>query len=357
VLQEIRRKQSITEGLYLYLLQKREEAAISSTASSIPHYQQIDAATGYGPIEPNRKNILISAALVGFFLAFAFIYLRSLFNDQINSRYELEKLTGLPLLGEVGHISNMKKQLITVLDRTLVSEQFRAIRTNLFFLLKDRNKKVIMVTSTISGEGKSSISLNLAAACAIPGKKVALIEFDMRKPGISNAFNWQNTHGITDYLTGKTKDLSRLYHVSDELPTLHIYTSGLIPENPADVLLDENLQPMFEELRQRYDYIIIDTAPAGMVCDAFVLANYSDAVIYVLRQRLSTKKQVEFLNEADKLKRLNNVVLVLNDVKTGYKYGNNGYGYDTKNGYYHKPSKQVKKDFTWNHREILDVKN
>jgi uncharacterized protein involved in exopolysaccharide biosynthesis len=187
VLQEIRRKQSITEGLYLYLLQKREESAISSTAASISNYQQIDPASGYGPVEPNKRNIITYTVLFGFVLAFGMVYIRNLLNDTISSKDDITSRTNLPLIGQISHISQKNRKLISVMDRNVVGEQFRAIRTNLSILLKESDRKTVLVTSNVSNEGKSFVSLNLAAVFAMPGKKVAVVEFDFRQPSVMNS--------------------------------------------------------------------------------------------------------------------------------------------------------------------------
>jgi capsular exopolysaccharide synthesis family protein len=328
VLQEIRRKQSITEGLYLYLLQKREEAAISSTASNVAHYKQIDPATGYGPVEPNSTNIIVYTALLGFLLAFGLIYFRTLLNDKITSKEDIIKRTSLAVLGQIGHISKRKKQIISVLDRNVIGEQFRAIRTNLSFLLKDKSKNILLVTSSVSNEGKSLISLNLAAVYAMPGKKVALLEFDIRQPALRNNLNVDSTKGLTSYLTGEISSLSEIGYGLDEIPGLHIYPSGPIPIHPADLLLTENMQRLFEALKAEYDYIIIDSPPACLVSDPIILGKYSDLVVYIVRNQKTLKKQLDFINEIATNKTLNNIYLVLNDIETSDKYDyGNYYGY------------------------------
>lgn len=351
VMQEIKRKQSITEGLYLYLLQKREEAAISSTSANVPHFRQIDPAKGYGPVEPNTRNIRIYTVLLGLFLPFGWIYLAEMLNDKISNRNDIAKKVDITVLGDVSHIGKHKSRLVTFKSRDLLAEQFRIIRTNLSFLNKNTDKQVILVTSSVGNEGKSFVSVNLASVLAIPGKKVALLEFDMRKPGISKMLDLDNNIGITDYLTGQTNDLIDFCHVSPEVPSLHIYPSGPLPPNPGDVLLEENISELFTLLKKQYDYIIIDSAPAGLVSDAFILGTYSDAVIYVIRQRFTTKKHLDFLEEIYTTKKLNNIGLILNDVKTGGKYGYSGYGYESKNGYYNNERMNGKKVFSWRKRK------
>jgi capsular exopolysaccharide synthesis family protein len=339
VMQEIKRKQSITEGLYLYLFQKREEAAISSTTSSVPHYKQLDLAKGYGPVEPNRRNIITYSALLGLFLAFAYIYIKDLLNDKVVTKEDIIKRSSVPILGQIAHIAKRKKRVICVLDRNIIAEQFRAIRTNISFLMKDKDKKTVLITSSASGEGKSFISLNLAAVFAIPGKKVALLEFDIRQPVIATSLNINNAKGITNFLTGDIERISDIFHVSEEIPSLHIYPSGPTPSNPGDLLVTGKLSRLFATLKAEYDYIIVDSPPAGLVSDAFLLGEFSDMVLYVLRSQKTVKKQIEFINEVVNNKSISDVALILNDVRNSDNYGGYGYGNDA----YYNDQKVVKK--------------
>lgn len=332
VMQEIKRKQSITEGLYLYLLQKREEAAISSTSASVSHYKQLDPAYGYGPVEPNKLNIYLCATLLGLFLPIGFVYLKDLFNSKIQSRDEIVRNVTVPVIGDVMHAPKAKHRILSPKSRNLLSEQFRSIRTNLTFMYKE--KKVFLVTSSVGGEGKSTISINLASVLATPGKKVALLEFDIRKPSISTALNLEVDKGLTDYLNGDIQNVLSISRPMEQLPNLHVFPSGPLPVNPADVLLTAKLADLFTLLRREYDFVVVDTAPAGMVSDPFLLDQYCDASLFIVRQRYTQKKQLHFINDLAEAKKLQNMVLVLNDVKTGGRYGYYGYGYDNKNGYY-----------------------
>jgi capsular exopolysaccharide synthesis family protein len=323
VMQEIKRKQSITEGLYLYLLQKREEASISAGAENVSVYKQIDKAGGFGPVEPNSTNVMIMAVLFGLLLPVGFITIGEKLNDKVSSRDDVTSKLAVPIYGELGHLPKKNSRGILVMNRDLVGEQFRLIRTNLSLIEKNRNKQVILITSSGIGEGKSMVSLNLAAVLAIPGKKVALLEFDMRKPGITENLGYpESVKGLSNYLTGQTNDLSDIYQVSEEVETLHIYPAGEIPENPADLLLNENVVPLFELLKRRYDYIIVDTPPVALVSDAFILNKYCDTSLFVIRQRHTLKKQLDYIQDIAENNRLNHLGLIINDLKTGAKYGN-----------------------------------
>lgn len=345
VMQEIKRKQGITEGLYLYLLQKREEAAISSTSASVSHYKQVDPASGYGPVEPNKLNIYLAASLIGFFLPLGVVYLKQLFNNKIETRDEIVKNVSIPVIGDIVHTSKVGNRILTQKSRNLLSEQLRLIRTNLAFMYK--NRKVFLVTSSIGGEGKSTTSINLASVLAIGGKKVALLELDIRKPSISQTLGFENTKGITSFLNGEVDNISNIIQKLGQIPDLHVFSSGPVPSNPADVLLSERVSVLFEQLRREYDYIIVDSAPAGMVSDAFLLNQYCDATLFIVRQRFTQKKQLQFINDLFESGKLKEIALILNDVKTGGRFGYYGYGYDNKNGYYEKAGRNGTRLFSW----------
>ena len=314
VLQEIKRKQSITEGLYLYLLQKREEAAISSTASSVAHYRQIDPAAGWGPVEPNKRNILLYTALLGLCLPIGFIYGKNLLNEKVSSKEDIAKKTNLPLLGEINHLSRKSMALNFLQSRSIIGEQFRILRTNLSFL-GSPNKKVILVTSYGVNEGKSFVSYNLASVLAMPGKKVALLEFDLRKQGIVKQQDENKNKGLTYYLMGQSKRLEDICQSVEGIPTLHLYPAGSPPLNPADLLLNEAVPILFDTLRKQYDFIIIDTPPAGIVSDPFILSQYSDFVLYVIRQGVTSKKSLNFMVDKLVSNKPDTLRVILNDVK------------------------------------------
>lgn len=326
VMQEIKRKQSISEGLYLYLLQKREETSISAGSSTVSIYKQLGTASAGGQVEPNTRYIKIFALLFGLLIPVGLIKLGDQLNDKILTRHDVTSKVAIPVLGELTHIPKRKARGIMVMKRDLIGEQFRLIRTNLSLLEKPLEKQVILVTSSVTTEGKSFTSLNLAAVLAIPGKKVALLEFDMRKPGITKALGFADNTGLSDYLAGQVNDVSEIYKTSDAIPTLHIYPSGPIPNNPADLLVNDKMGPLFDLLKRQYDYVVIDTAPVGLVTDAFILNKYCTNSIYIIRQRFTLRKQLDFVNDIFLNDRLHNLKLILNDVKTGGKYGY-GYGY------------------------------
>ncbi|MEO6221213.1 MAG: polysaccharide biosynthesis tyrosine autokinase [Ginsengibacter sp.] len=344
-MQEIKRKQSVTEGLYLYLLQKREEAAVSSTSSNISNYKQIDPAKGFGPVEPNGTNIKIYSALLGLLLPFGIIYLRDMLNDKIITRKDIIHKIDIPIVGEVSHITKKQSRGVAIMQRDIVGEEFRIIRTNLYFLLQKKDKQVILITSSVGSEGKSFISLNLAAVLAIPGKKVALLEFDMRKPSIVSHLKIETSKGLNEYFSGQITNIPDIYYILEDLiPSLHIYPSGPTPKYAGDLFLSEKLPVLFETLKAQYDYIIIDSAPVGLVSDASILGEYADTVLFIIRQRFTLKKQLEFVSEMSRTKKLSNLGFIFNDVKTGGKIGYYGYGQtlNKKYGYEAKTKKNKK---------------
>jgi capsular exopolysaccharide synthesis family protein len=350
VLQEIKRKQNITEGLYLYLLQKREEAAISRTASDLANYKQIDPATGYGPVEPNSKNIYMYSFMLGFFLAFGYVYMRVLVNDKVMSRADLRKCASIPLIAEISTLPTRKKQLISVLDRNVTAEEFRTARTRLSPLLKNKNEQVVLVTSSSRNEGKSFVSLNLAAVYASAGKKVALLDFDIRQRSLSIDLELTDTPGLTDFLSGRVHTLAKIAHASAEVPGLDTYASGFVPKHPSDLLLAPQISRLFESLKAEYDYIIVDSSPAGLVTDPFIIAEYADKVLYVIRCGQTRKKDLDFMIDAVRSNTLKDICLILNDVKRKYRDGyeyQDEYNSSSANGSVHKKNPAVQFEKQW----------
>jgi len=333
MMQEVKRKQSITEGLYLYLLQKREENAISASTTNVSVYKQIDPAAGSTvPVEPNKGYVFGYAILIGLLVPIGLIRLGFMLNDKISTRVEITKKISIPVLGELAHLPRGQQNGILVMGRTFISEQFRIIRTNLAFLHKNKHNKVVMVTSASVGEGKSLVSLNLASVLAVPGKKVALLEFDLRSPGITKKIGVEAPTGLSDFICGNMKNVQDIRYIMEDIPSLHIYPAGSLALNAADVLISEKISQLFDMLRAQYDYIIIDSAPTGLVSDAFILGAYSDATIFVVRMRQTLKKQLDFLNDIIDERKLTNVSVVINDVRVGRKHGY-GYGYGKQYNY------------------------
>lgn len=353
-IKSIQTQSVIKKELFLYLLKRREEIAITS-ATFVSSYDAIDAASAsFVPVEPKSDNIRNFSILIGLIIPIVIIYLIDLFNDKVTLRDQILKKLDTPIAGEVSHVANPAAFVFNQ-SRSLVAEQFRIMRTNLSFLFKGNpDSKVILISSTISGEGKSFVSSNLSAAISVMEKKVALLLFDLRKanvaPVIDNILKTKASKGITNYLIGQTDNFPELYVTDEGYSNLHIYPSGPIPPNPAELLLSNRMKQLFEYLRNNYDYVVVDSAPAGLVSDAFILQDYVDVTLYIIRQQFTLLKQLEFIGELTESGKLRNVSIVVNDVTMGGRYGyygyNYGYGYSYsyKYGYGYKYLGKANKD-------------
>ncbi|WP_108868392.1 GumC family protein [Aquimarina aquimarini] len=330
----IEREQTIKEQLYLYLLQKREEAEIKSHITPA-NARVLDRASTIGayPVSPNKRTIYASALFLGLMLPFIILYTSDLLNVKVRSRDDLEKVLSMPIIGEIPKVKSKNKLLISKNDRSGIAEAFRILRTNLDFLMAGISKnrgKVIFVTSTISGEGKTLISSNLSKTLAISGKKVAYLGTDLRNPKLHNFFdlpNGKNAKGLTNYIMNKElKPDDIIYKIED---SLDIIPSGAIPPNPAELLMQERVGKMFDYLEEHYDYIVVDTAPVTLVTDTLLLAKYGDLSIYIVRENYSDKRVLQVPENFYREKRLPNIAVLLNAVDNQGSY-NYGYGYGKK---------------------------
>lgn len=342
----IMRQQEIKSGLYLMLLQKREENSIALAATADNAKIIDDALAEEIPVSPKRGMIWIIAFLMGLAIPSGIIYLINLLNYKISSRADVDKLTNINVLGEVPRAKDLEKGERAVVVRKdtndLMAETFRAIRTNLNFVLNDSQKKVVLFTSTTSGEGKTFVSSNLAVSLALLGKKVILCGLDIRKPRLVDLFHLTDKkRGITTYLAGDANNRELLFSQimnSGMNENLDLLPAGIIPPNPAELLAKENLDKAFEYLSEQYDYIIIDSAPVGLVSDTLLVGRVASASIYVCRADYTPKGDFEFINELKKDNKLPNMSLVINsvDLEKGSYYGNSKYGYSKRYGYSYK---------------------
>ncbi|WP_455972130.1 GumC family protein [Bacteroides congonensis] len=328
----IARQQEIKAGLYLMLLQKREENAITLAATANNAKIIDEPVASGGPLSPKPKMIYMVALVFGVGLPVGIIFLIGLTKLKIEGRGDIEKLTRLPIIGDVP-LTTDKTGSIAVFENqnTLMSETFRTIRTNLQFMLA-KEQKVILVTSTISGEGKSFISANLAISLSLLGKKVVIVGLDIRKPGLNKVFHIsRKEQGITQYLSNPEKNLMDFVQPSDVSKNLYILPGGTVPPNPTELLARDGLDKAIETLRKNFDYIILDTAPVGMVTDTLLIGRVADLSIYVCRADYTRKAEFTLVNElasADKLPNLCTVIngLELQKKKYGYYYGYGKYG-------------------------------
>ncbi|WP_333697354.1 GumC family protein [Bacteroides congonensis] len=328
----IARQQEIKAGLYLMLLQKREENAITLAATANNAKTIDEALPDDNPVSPKRMIIYLAALVAGMGLPIGIIYLIGLTKLKIEGRVDVERLTSLPIVGDIP-LTSEKQGSIAVFENknNLMSETFRSIRTNLQFMLEN-GKNVILVTSTISGEGKSFVSGNLAISLSLLGKKVVIVGLDIRKPGLNKVFNIpKKEHGITQYLTNTTINLMDLVQQSDINKNLFILPGGTVPPNPTELLARDGLDKAIEILRQKFDYVILDTAPVGMVTDTLLVGRAADLSVYVCRADYTHKAEYTLINELAEGEKLPNICTVINGLdmnkkKYGYYYGYGKYG-------------------------------
>lgn len=328
----IARQQEIKAGLYLMLLQKREENAITLAATANNAKIIDEAIADNSPVSPKRMTIYLAALVLGIGIPVGIIYLIGLTKFKIEGRNDVEKLTRLPIIGDVP-LTEEKTGSIVVFENqnTLMSETFRNIRTNLQFILEN-DKKVILVTSTISGEGKSFISANLAISLSLLGKRVVIIGLDIRKPGLNKVFKLSTKEkGITQYLANPEINLMELVQQSDVNKNLCILPGGTVPPNPTELLARDGLEKAIETLKKNFDYVIMDTAPVGMVTDTLLIGRIADLSVYVCRADYTQKAEFGLINELAVGKKLPNLCIVINGIdlnrrKYGYYYGYGKYG-------------------------------
>tara|TARA_B110000285_G_C15127947_1_gene621538 strand:+ start:918 stop:3293 length:2376 start_codon:yes stop_codon:yes gene_type:complete len=325
---DIFRQQQIKETLYLYLLQKREENEIALSAN-VANTKIIDHAfCNEIPISPNKKIIYLGAFFLGLLFPAALIYVLDLFDNKVHSQKDLEKY-GLPHLANIP-LSNENEKLVAQNNpRSVLSEAFRILRTNVAFLFSKEKRNTIFVTSTIAGEGKTFVSLNVAHSLALTGKKVCVIGLDLRAPKLLQYLELQtNLKGVSNYIIDPNLRHSELTIPIPGTENLFLLPSGITPPNPSELLLKPRFEQLMNELKDEYDYIIADTAPVSLVTDTLTVAKFADVTLYVTRANKLDKRMLEFPAKLYAEKKLNNMSVIVNavDMKKGGSYGY-GYGY------------------------------
>ena len=321
------RQQQIKERLYVYLYEKREENALMLAATAMPAKILDTPQRDVRSKSPKLPKLLMLCILLGLFLPACVLYLYILIDDKIGDVKEFEQRIRVPMLGQLVQNSRNAHIAIREGESTVSAELFRAVRTNLRFVLPaDVKAPVILVTSCLNGDGKSYVATNTALSLAILGKKVALVGLDIRKPMLATYFGLSTKGHLTDWLTEPEMTIDDIIVPSGVHKNLDIIPCGTIPPNPAELLQTERVDELFAALRKRYDYIIVDTAPVALVSDTYLLDRVADMTIFVYRYKYTPTEMIEYVNEVVAQKKMHNVACVLNGV-TGLRAG---YGYTTK---------------------------
>lgn len=328
---ELLREQTIRNNLYSFLLQKREENQLVLAATT-PKGKIVDSAFAYSrPISPNKLLVLIMALFFGLLFPSLWIYVKPMLSDKFESQEDLQRITNLPVLGEICHSNNLSGSPIVVSERSKrpIAELFRLLRSNLQFMFPISSLgvgRVLTVTSSCSGEGKTFISMNVAQSLALMGKKVVLVGLDIRLPMLAQNLKLSLSPGVTNYLSGNVENMSdMIQHFED----CDVVVAGPIPPNPSELLLSNRLEQMIDELKRRYDYVVIDSAPIGLVSDTFSLTKFTEVTLYVSRVNYTKRSFLKYLNLVVNRGQLKNVAIVINDTNPKLSHGY-GYGYGAK---------------------------
>ena len=325
---ELLRNQGIQNTLYTFLLEKREENNLVLAATT-PKGKIVDHAYAqHTPISPNRLFVYALMLLASFFIPLLLLYMKDLFTTKFANQEELEELTQVPFIGHIHHNRHNTQLVVKDGKTSSIVELFRYIRNNLQFLLNKEDDKVILVTSSISGEGKSFISVNIASSFALLGKRVALVGMDIRSPKLAQILNLNEMPGVTSYLSRTDVPIDQIAQHCKEVKGLDVFVGGAIPPNPSELLLGDRVKDFFHDLREQYDVIIVDSAPVGQVSDSFALDKYSNATVYVTRANYTRRNHIKFMNRIAANKQLKNMCVVLNDTKPS---NDNTYGYGLTN--------------------------
>ena len=326
---ELLRQQGIQNTLYTFLLEKREENALVLAATT-PKGKIVDHAYAQStPISPNRLVTLALALMASLLLPLLLVYMKDLFTTKFSNQEELEEISQVPFIGHIHHNRHNTQLVVRDGKTSSIVELFRYIRNNLQFLLNKEDDKVILVTSSVSGEGKSFVSTNIASSFALLGRRVALVGMDIRSPKLAQMLDLNEMPGVTSYLSQSNVTLDQIAQPCKEVKGLDVFVGGAIPPNPSELLLGDRVKDFFRDLREQYDVIIVDSAPVAQVSDSFALDKYSNATVYVTRANYTKRSLIKFMNRIAANKQLKNMCVVLNDTKPS---NDTTYGYGISNG-------------------------
>jgi len=360
-LNDTKREYPLIQSVYLYIYQRDMENDIAQYAATNKSKIIVAPYSIDAPLKPVKKNIYTMMFMLGVMLPASVIVARILLNKKVVNEGDIESLTTIPIIGTISRANdktNNKNIVVGPHVRTGIAEQFRLIRANLEFMSAAGSKKIYLITSSMSGEGKTFISLNLGITMTLAKKRVVVMEFDLRKPKLSTYLGLQNDGGISGYLAGMS-GIEKVIKASGVHENLYIANCGPIPPNPGELLVLPTTQQLIEELQEMFDVIIMDTAPIGLVSDALILSQYSDINMFIIRQSYTVKDQIRLFDNLYKEKKIRNSAIIFNGVEHlkqygygyGYGYGGSyGYGYQYTNEYYaDEPQKKKKK------RKLVDI--
>ena len=323
---DISRNQSTKESLYLYLLQKREEEVLSLAAPVSSTRMVSLPKAGLYPISPNKRLFYLGGGLLGFFLSFSIVYMMDALNNKVKTVEDISNLISVPILGEISKSKEKEAILLDDKKRSPAAELFRLLRFNLEYLKKTEKNQTLLVTSTVKGEGKTFIASNLAATLASNGEKVIALTFDLREPQLMDRFDLPNTPGITDFIVDKKMNVKQIIQKHPTIDNLFLVGPGMELPQVGRLILSRRVEELLNELKKDFDRVILDTAPIGIISDAFALNPHVDSTIYVVRKDVTKKEHLKTIDGIYRNKKLNNTMVLLNDTKTPEAYGSYGYG-------------------------------
>jgi tyrosine-protein kinase Etk/Wzc len=325
---EISREHSTKSQSYNYLLQKKQETEMG-LLSVAPKTKVVDKPlAGQFPVSPKKKLIYLMALVGALGFCVALITIKDTFTGKIKYRAEIEKMTAIPIIGEIAFDKSKTPLVIEKGTRSFIAEEFRKLRISLSFLGVDSTHRKLLVTSSISGEGKSFVGANLAVSISLTGKKVVLVDMDLNNPTQSKILGVDHEFGVTELLTGE-KTVDEVIHKVEGQENLYFISPGSLPENPTELLANGKVKSIIDYLDKNFDMVVIDTSPAVLVTDAFILSNMCDATLYVIRHDYTPKMLVKRIDENNEINPIHNPAIIFNGVKSrGIIKNNYGYGYD-----------------------------